>query len=96
MCDFGLHYWTSHHPFVVPEPMTLEPTESPSKEDLDEYIDTLLYVLQEAEKDPEKVQSAPHCSTVHRNKEAMLDDPAQWAITWRMYLKKHPGQEMCP
>ena len=22
--DFGLHYWTSHHPFVVPEPLTLE------------------------------------------------------------------------
>ncbi len=29
--DFGIHYWTSHHPFVVPEPMTLEPTESYSR-----------------------------------------------------------------
>ena len=35
--DFGVHYWTSHHPYVVPEPMTLEPTESYSKADLDEY-----------------------------------------------------------
>jgi glycine dehydrogenase subunit 2 len=26
--DFGVHYWTSHHPWVVPEPCTLEPTES--------------------------------------------------------------------
>jgi glycine dehydrogenase subunit 2 len=33
--DFGIHYWTSHHPFVVPEPCTLEPTESFSKDDLD-------------------------------------------------------------
>ncbi len=24
--DFGVHYWTSHHPFVVPQPFTLEPT----------------------------------------------------------------------
>ncbi len=37
MADFGTHYWTSHHPFVVPEPMTLEPTESYSRADLDEY-----------------------------------------------------------
>ena len=35
--DFGVHYWTSHHPFVVPEPTTLEPTESFSKADIDEY-----------------------------------------------------------
>jgi glycine dehydrogenase subunit 2 len=35
--DFGVHYWTSHHPYVVPEPCTLEPTESYSKEELDEY-----------------------------------------------------------
>ena len=87
MCDFGLHYWTSHHPFIVPEPMTLEPTESPSKEDLDEYADTLLHILQEAKENPELVRTAPHCSTVHRNEDAALDDPSQWAITWRMYLK---------
>ena len=36
MMDFGMHYWQSHHPYYVPEPMTLEPTETPSKEDIDE------------------------------------------------------------
>ena len=36
--DFGLqHYWSSHHPWVVPEPMTIEPCETFSKEDLEEY-----------------------------------------------------------
>ncbi|HQE49984.1 MAG TPA: hypothetical protein PKV93_11640 [Fervidobacterium sp.] len=20
MCDFGMHYWTSHHPWIIPEP----------------------------------------------------------------------------
>ena len=37
VADYGTHYWTSHHPYVVPEPMTLEPTESYSMADLDEY-----------------------------------------------------------
>jgi glycine dehydrogenase subunit 2 len=42
--DFGVHYWTSHHPFVVPEPCTLEPTESLSKDELDEYVAIVSHV----------------------------------------------------
>lgn len=89
--DFGVHYWTSHHPFVVPEPCTLEPTESYSKEDLEEYAAILAHVAQEARSDPELVKSAPHNSTVHAIEHASLDDPAQWAITWRAYLRKTNG-----
>ncbi|MCJ8014681.1 aminomethyl-transferring glycine dehydrogenase subunit GcvPB [Paenibacillus sp. KQZ6P-2] len=88
MCDFGLHYWTSHHPYIVPQPFTLEPTESYSKEDLDEYIQALEHISNEAYTQPEIVKSAPHSSTVHRNDESSLDDPKQWCITWRAYLKK--------
>ncbi|MEC0177761.1 aminomethyl-transferring glycine dehydrogenase subunit GcvPB [Paenibacillus favisporus] len=88
MCDFGLHYWTSHHPYIVPQPFTLEPTESYSKEDLDEYIQALEHVSNEAYTNPEMVRTAPHASTVHRNDESSLDDPRQWCITWRAYLKK--------
>jgi hypothetical protein len=29
--DFGVPYWTSHHPQVVPEPCTIEPTEAYSQ-----------------------------------------------------------------
>ncbi|MGZ8637224.1 MAG: aminomethyl-transferring glycine dehydrogenase subunit GcvPB, partial [Actinomycetota bacterium] len=86
--DFGTHYWTSHHPWVVPEPMTLEPTESYSKADLDEYAAILRHVAEEARTDPELVRSAPHASTVHRNDHAPLDDPARWAVTWRAYRRK--------
>jgi len=86
--DFGVHYWTSHHPFVVPEPCTLEPTESFSKADLDEYVDILKHVADEARDDPERVKTAPHNSTVHRTEQAPLDDPTQWAVTWRAYQKK--------
>jgi glycine dehydrogenase subunit 2 len=86
--DFGVHYWTSHHPFVVPEPCTLEPTESFSKADLDEYADILRHVAGEARENPERAKTAPHNSTVHRTEQAPLDDPAQWAVTWRAYQKK--------
>lgn len=88
MCDFGLHYWTSHHPYVVPQPFTLEPTESYSKDDLDEYINALTHISMEAYSEPNKVKHSPTRSTVHRNDESSLDEPEKWCITWRSYLKK--------
>lgn len=90
--DFGTHYWTSHHPFIVPEPMTLEPTESYSRTDLDEYAAILAEVVREAYEDPETVRTAPHRSTVHRAREDVLDDPATWAVTWRAYRRKILGE----
>jgi glycine dehydrogenase subunit 2 len=91
--DFGVHYWTSHHPFVLPEPMTLEPTESYSKADLDEYAAILRHVAEEARSDPEKVKTSPHNSTVHRVMDARyFEDPAHWSITWRAYLRKHGAE----
>jgi glycine dehydrogenase subunit 2 len=94
VADFGAHYWTSHHPFIVPEPMTLEPTESYSKADLDEYAAILARVAEEARSDPEVVKTAPHYSTVHRvTDQRYFEDPAWWAITWRAYLRKHGRAE---
>jgi glycine dehydrogenase subunit 2 len=86
--DFGVHYWTSHHPFVVPEPCTLEPTESYSKDELDEYAGILAHVAGEARHSPEKVKTAPHNSTIHTVDHDPLDDPARWAVTWRAYQRK--------
>ena len=91
--DFGVHYWTSHHPFIVPEPCTLEPTESYSMDELDEYVSILAHVAQEARTNPELVKTAPHNSTVHTIDHTPLDDPSQWATTWRAYLRKVRGKE---
>ncbi len=89
--DHGAHFWSSHHPFVVPEPMTLEPTEAYSRADLDEHAAMLDAVAEEAYADPDTVRSAPHRSTIHRIDHAWLDDPERWAVTWRAYLRKHGG-----
>jgi glycine dehydrogenase subunit 2 len=86
--DFGVHYWTSHHPFVVPEPCTLEPTESFSKDELDEYLAIMAHVAEEARTDPDLVKTAPHNSTIHTIDHTPLDDPSKWAMTWRAYRKK--------
>ncbi|MFQ5823997.1 MAG: aminomethyl-transferring glycine dehydrogenase subunit GcvPB [bacterium] len=89
MADFGFHLWSSHHPFIVPQPFTIEPTESYSKDEIDEYINALKQIAKEAYEDAEKVKNAPHNSVIHRVDHSWLDDPEKWAITWRAYLKKH-------
>ncbi len=91
--DFGMHYWTSHHPYVVPQPFTLEPTESYSMAELDEYAGVLAEVAREARETPEVVRTAPHNQTVHHTHHDDLDDPERWAVTWRAYQRKYFGAD---
>jgi glycine dehydrogenase subunit 2 len=91
--DFGVSgYFPSHHPRVVPEPATLEPTETASKADLDYYAWVLSEVVAEARLDPERVRSSPDRGPIHQTDETWLDDPAHWALTWRAHLRKHGSQ----
>lgn len=92
MADYGFHLWSSHHPFIVPEPFTIEPTESYAKAELDEYVAALRKVADEAYQDPAMVKGAPYRSVVHKIDHRWFDDPAKWAITWRAYLKKHGAE----
>ncbi len=91
MFDYGMHLWSSHEPWIVPEPFTVEPTESYSKEELDEYLAVLEKVLSECYETPEVVMHAPHGAAIHHVDHDILDDPKRWAITWRAYNKKYKG-----
>ncbi|TDP89046.1 glycine dehydrogenase (decarboxylating) beta subunit [Leucobacter luti] len=93
MADFGFHYWTSHHPYIVPEPATIEPTESYSKAELDQYVNALMRVAQEARENPEIVRTAPHRSSIHLVREHAMSDPETWATSWRAYQRKYVGVE---
>lgn len=88
VADSATHYWTSHHPFVVPEPATFEPTESSSREDLDWYAGVIKQVCAEAYANPDMVKSAPHQAPVHKIDAEALDDPSRWAMTWRAFLRR--------
>ena len=49
MADFGIDaWWMSHEPWVVPEPFTPEAGEMWSKDDIDEWIDVVAHVCDEA------------------------------------------------
>ena len=89
MADFGLQtYMESHVPRLVPEPMTLEPTESLSLEDLDEYVAALTRISEEAYSDPETLKGSPYRAATDQLGAEQFDDPESWAMTWRAFRRK--------
>lgn len=71
MLDFGVHSPTVYFPLVVPEAMMIEPTETESKQTLDEFIEIMVNIDKETQTDPEKVKNAPHNTPVARLDEAL-------------------------
>ncbi len=66
LLDFGVHAPTVYFPLIVEEAMMLEPTETESKETLDEFVDILFKIEREINETPEKVLEAPHTTPVSR------------------------------
>lgn len=70
LIDYGVHPPTMYFPLIVPEALMVEPTESESKETLDQFIEIMQKIAREAETDPNILKSAPHDTPNSRLNEA--------------------------
>jgi glycine dehydrogenase subunit 2 len=70
LLDFGMHAPTNYFPLIVPEAMMIEPTETESRETLEQFGAVMRQIAREAETNPEIVTSAPHSTPVRRLDEA--------------------------
>ena len=59
LLDYGIHPPTVYFPLIVHEAMMIEPTETESKETLDEFIQAMIEIAEECEKNPELLKNAP-------------------------------------
>ena len=59
LLDYGMHAPTTYFPLLVPECLLIEPTETESRAQLDEFVSAMKQINDEAENDPEKVTEAP-------------------------------------
>lgn len=66
LIDYGIHPPTNYFPLIVPEALLIEPTETESKETLDEFIAVMKQVAREARETPELLHSAPHTAPTKR------------------------------
>ena len=78
-----------HHPYILTEnPCALEPCETISKANLDEYIEMWKQIVNEAYTNPEILKTAPHNTAYSKLDSSVANDPERWAMSWRAYLKK--------
>ena len=66
LIDFGIHPPTMYFPLIVHEALMFEPTESATKEMLDETAEVMLRLYEEAKTNPEKLHLAPHNAVISR------------------------------
>lgn len=71
LLDYGYHPPTIYFPLIVHEAMMIEPTETESRETLDEFIEALIKIAKEAKDDPNMLKEAPHNTAVRRIDEAL-------------------------
>lgn len=71
LMDENTHPPTVYFPLIVHEAIMIEPTESETKEVLDDFVDVMLKIAQDAKTNPEKLISAPHTTPVKRLDETL-------------------------
>jgi glycine dehydrogenase subunit 2 len=66
MLDYGIHPPTMYFPLIIPEALMVEPTETETKETLDEVIAIYKQIYEEAMNHPETMQDYPQSTVVGR------------------------------
>jgi glycine dehydrogenase subunit 2 len=77
LMDYGFHPPTIYFPLVVPGALMIEPTETESKEEIDQFIAALKAIAKEAQDQPELLHNAPQ-KTIRRR----LDETAAARKPW--------------
>ena len=66
LMDGNTHPPTVYFPLIVHEALMIEPTESEQKEMLDDFIDIMIKIAEDAKTNPEVLLSAPHNTPVKK------------------------------
>jgi glycine dehydrogenase subunit 2 len=66
LMDYGFHPPTIYFPLIVPEALMIEPTETESKETLDEFAAALRKIANEIRVNPDLVKGAPYTRSIGR------------------------------
>lgn len=70
MLDFGIHAPTVYFPLIVHEALMIEPTESESRQSLDQFVDIMKQIDKEVDEAPDLLLNAPQNTPVSRLDEA--------------------------
>ena len=66
LLDYGMHAPTVYFPQLIRECLLIEPTETESKQTLDQFVAAMAAIRREAETEPESLKNAPRTTPVGR------------------------------
>lgn len=80
LLDYGYHAPTVYFPLLFHESLMIEPTETESLETINDFIEVMHRIAEEAVNDPEMVKTAPHNTPVRRpdDTQAALTPKVTW------------------
>ncbi|HEV2614922.1 MAG TPA: aminomethyl-transferring glycine dehydrogenase subunit GcvPB [Gammaproteobacteria bacterium] len=80
LLDFGIHAPTAYFPLLIPECLLIEPTETESKETLDNFIEAMTKIMVEIKTDQRIMKTAPQTLPLKRLDEVKA--ARELDITW--------------
>jgi len=81
LLDLGFYAPSTYFPLIVEEALMIEPTETESKETLDQFCDAMIQIAREAESDPHVIHQAPLTTPVRRLDQTLA--ARQPVLRWR-------------
>jgi glycine dehydrogenase subunit 2 len=88
LLDKGIHAPTIYFPPIVEEALMIEPTESATKEDLDNFVQAMEEIAKKAHDSPQTLHEAPTNTSKGRLDERKASHPKTLTLSWRMMRKK--------
>lgn len=71
LMDYGFHPPTNYFPLIIPEAIMIEPTETESKATLDEFIEAIRAIFNEAKEGKADLTKAPYSTKISRVDETL-------------------------
>ncbi len=85
LLDFGIHAPTIYFPLLFHQSIMIEPTETESKQTLDEFIEIMKAIAKEAIINPDMLKTAPHNTPITRIDEVYA--AKKMILTYKDYLE---------
>jgi glycine dehydrogenase subunit 2 len=85
--DYGAHAPITYFPLIIDEAFMVEPTESETKRELDNFAKIMSEIIDEAYDEPTNVLGAPYNTSVGRIDETKASHPKTLCLSWRMYKR---------
>ena len=89
LIDYGFHPPTIYFPLIVHGALMIEPTESPSKQEIDAFVETMIYISREAREESTRVTEAPTRARLRRLDETQAARSP--VLRWQASATKEPS-----